>query len=87
MGKIKKYGRLNNDTAFFLKGTEFEITNEDDGFWSLNPFYAGRIDGIYVSLNQDDVDIIYDGSYTGKVIKAPEMNSPKEEWWEYTNYP
>jgi hypothetical protein len=39
------YGRLNRNTAYYLKGTEFEITNEDNGMYSLNPFYAGEIDG------------------------------------------
>lgn len=83
----KKYGRLNRDTAFYLKGTEFEITSEDDGMWSLNPFYAGRINGRRVSFEQKSVDIIYDNSYSGRVFEQPKKFEREEEWWEYTNYP
>ena len=85
---MKKYGRLNRDTAYFLKGTEFEITNEDEGFWSGNPFYQGRIDGMLLSYDQDTVDIIYDNTFTNKIIKSPPSPYDKQdEWWEYTKYP
>jgi hypothetical protein len=84
---VSKYGRLKKDTDYYLAGTEFEIINEDDGFWSLNPFYSGKIYGRHVSFDQKHVDIIYDKSYTGKIVEAPKKEYPKEEWWEYTNYP
>lgn len=85
---MSKYGRLNRDTAFYLKGTEFEITSEDDGFWSLNPFYAGKIHGRYVSFDHETVDVIYNHKeYTGKVILAELKKEKEEPWWAYTNYP
>jgi len=84
----KKYGRLNRNTAYYLKGTEFEITNEDDGMYSLNPFYAGKIDGRHISFDQDAVDVIYNHEeYTGKVIPAECRKEEEEPWWAYTNYP
>ena len=84
---MEKYGRLNRDTVFYCKGTEFEITDEDEGMWSLNPFYSGRINGMYVSFEQKSVDIIYDDSYSGKVLEQSQRVEREEEWWEYTNYP
>jgi hypothetical protein len=84
----KKYGRLNRDTYFYLKGTEFEITNEDDGMYSLNPFYEGDIDGRYVSFDQELVDVIYNHKeYTGRVVRAELEKQEEEPWWAYTNYP
>ena len=85
---MKKYGRLNRDTGYFLKGTEFEILNEDDGFWSGCPFYAGRIDGMYMSYDKNTIDIIEEKEFSNRVIKSPpNPHVRKEEWWEYTNYP
>ena len=55
---MAKYGRLNEDTVYFLKGTEFEITNENDGFYTDLPFYQGWINGMYMDFDQKDVDII-----------------------------
>ncbi len=40
---MAKYGRLNEDTVYFLKGTEFEITNENDGFYTVLPFYGSFV--------------------------------------------
>lgn len=89
--KEEKFGRLNQDTAYYLKGTEFQILNEDDGMWSNNPFYAGRLDGRYVSFDGDKVNVIYDDSYTGKILPNHEfINSiepEKEQWWQYVDYP
>lgn len=84
---MKKFGRLNKDTYLFLKGTEFEITNEDDGFWSNNPFYGGPLDGEYHSFDMEYVDIIEADEFLNVVIKAPEIIYEKEQWWEYVNYP
>lgn len=84
---MKKFGRLNKDTYHFLKGTEFEITNEDDGFWSNNPFYSGLLDGRQYSFDMEYVDIISNDEFLNVVIKAPEIIYEKEQWWEYVNYP
>jgi len=85
---MKKYGRLKRDTAYFLKGTEFEILNEDDGFWSGCPFYQGRIDGILLSYEKECIEVISEAEYSNRIIKSPPSpHNKQEEWWEYTNYP
>lgn len=76
------------DTGYFLKGTEFEILNEDDGFWSGYAFYQGKIDGKLLGYEQEYVDIIPESEYRNTIIKSPPSSyTKKEEWWEYTNYP
>lgn len=69
---MEKYGILVEDAGFYLKGTEFKITNSDDGMWLNYPFYQVILgNGERFCFDDDDylkVEIIDDGSYTGKIV-------------------
>lgn len=84
---MKKYAELVRDTSYFLKGTQFEVTNEDDGFWSRNPFYGGIINTMHLSFEPNAIKIIKQIDYKGIVLPKPKTSCEPSDPWDYLNYP
>ncbi len=57
--------KLIKDVLDFKKGTEFEVDNQDDGFYTYHAFFQGWVvdkngHKSYSSFDQDDCKRIYD---------------------------
>jgi len=82
---MEKYVELIKDHYPFLAGTQFLVTNEDDGFWSMNPFYAGKVRSRHFSCDRSYAKIIDRKEFTGKVVDAPQRKRSQEEIDDYMN--
>lgn len=87
---MKTYVRLIEDSYPFKKGTEFLVTSEDDGMWSLYAFYAGEVEyqgeKYLISVESDRCKYITKKDYKGKVFIEEEYLNPEPmsdaEYWE-----
>lgn len=82
---MEKYVELIKDHYPYKKGTQFEVTNEDEGMWSLYAFYSGEIDGAHFSCEQEHAKLIGKDEYSGRVIRAPQRKRSQEEIDDYMN--
>ena len=86
---MNKYVELIKDHYPYKKGTQFEVTHEDDGMWSLYAFYAGDLEGRSFSCEQDYAKRITNAEYSGRVIRSEpaKYEEPDSYGDYYSNFP
>lgn len=82
---MNKYVELIKDHYLYKKGTQFEVTHEDDGMWSLYAFYSGEIRGRHFSCEWKYAKVIDKKEFTGRVIDAPQRKRSQKEIDDYMN--